>query len=123
MTDITLYHYSRCSKSRAALALLEERGINATVVHYLDTPLNAQQLSELLKKLGLSARQMMRQGEAVYREMNLDDPQLTEGQLINAMVQAPILLERPILAVRSRAAIARPLYNLIELLPLVRLIS
>ena len=117
MTDITLYHYSRCSKSRAALALLEERDINATVVHYLDTPLNAQQLSELLKKLGLSARQMMRQGEAVYREMNLDDPQLTEAQLINAMVQAPILIERPILAVGSRAAIGRPLDNLIELLP------
>ncbi|NLU11742.1 MAG: arsenate reductase (glutaredoxin), partial [Gammaproteobacteria bacterium] len=90
---------------------------NATVVHYLDTPLNAQQLSELLKKLGLSARQMMRQGEAVYREMNLDDPQLTEAQLINAMVQAPILIERPILAVGSRAAIGRPLDNLIELLP------
>lgn len=117
MTDITLYHYSRCSKSRAALALLEERCINATVVHYLDTPLNAQQLSELLKKLGLSARQMMRQGEAVYREMNLDDPQLTEAQLINAMVQAPILIERPILAVGSRAAIGRPLDKLIELLP------
>ncbi len=114
MTDITLYHYSRCSKSRAALALLEERGINATVVHYLDTPLNAQQLSE---KLGLSARQMMRQGEAVYSEMNLDNPDLSEAQLIDAMVQAPILIERPILAVGSRAAIGRPIDNLIELLP------
>ncbi|HAB92192.1 MAG: arsenate reductase (glutaredoxin) [Thiopseudomonas sp.] len=117
MTDITLYHYSRCSKSRAALAMLEERGINATVVHYLDTPLNAQQLSKLLEKLGLSARQMMRQGEAVYSEMNLDNPDLSEAQLIDAMVQAPILIERPILAVGSRAAIGRPIDNLIELLP------
>ena len=117
MTDITLYHYSRCSKSRAALALLEERGINATVAHYLDTPLNVQQLSELLEKLGLSARQMMRQGEAVYSEMNLDNPDLSEAQLIDAMVQAPILIERPILAVGSRAAIGRPIDNLIELLP------
>ena len=117
MTDITLYHYSRCSKSRAALALFEERGINATVVHYLDTPLNAQQLSELLVKLGLNTRQMMRQGEAVYSEMNLDNPDLSEAQLIDAMVQAPILIERPILAVGSRAAIGRPIDNLIELLP------
>jgi arsenate reductase len=117
MTDITLYHYSRCSKSRAALAMLEERGINTTVVHYLDTPLNAQQLSKLLEKLGLSARQMMRQGEAVYSEMNLDNPDLSEAQLIDAMVQAPILIERPILAVGSRAAIGRPIDNLIELLP------
>ncbi len=117
MTDITLYHYSRCSKSRAALAVLEERGINATVVHYLDTPLTAQQLNELLDKLGLSARQMMRQAEAVYREMNLDNPDLTEAQLIDAMVQAPILIERPILAVGSRAAIGRPIENLMELLP------
>ena len=117
MTDITLYHYSRCSKSRAALAMLEERGINATVVHYLDTPLNAQQLSELLVKLGLNTRQMMRQGEAVYSEMNLDNPDLSEAQLIDAMVQAPILIQRPILAVGSRAAIGRPIDNLIELLP------
>ena len=117
MTDITLYHYSRCSKSRAALAMLEERGINATVVHYLDTPLNAQQLSELLVKLGLNTRQMMRQGEAVYSEMNLDNPDLSEAQLIDAMVQAPILIERPILAVGSRAAIGPPIDNLIELLP------
>ena len=117
MTDITLYHYSRCSKSRAALAVLEERGINATVVHYLDTPLTAQQLNGLLDKLGLSARQMMRQGEAVYSEMNLDNPDLSEAQLIDAMVQAPILIERPILAVGSRAAIGRPIDNLIELLP------
>ncbi len=117
MTDITLYHYSRCSKSRAALALLEERGINATVVHYLDTPLTAEQLRSLLNKLGLSARQLMRQGESVYSEMGLDNPDLTETQLINAMVQAPILIERPILEVGQRAAIGRPIDNLIELLP------
>jgi len=117
MTDITLYHYSRCSKSRAALALLEERGINATVVHYMDTPLDAQQLSALLSKLNLSARQLMRSGESVYSEMGLDNPDLSETQLIDAMVQAPILIQRPILEVGQRAAIGRPMENLIELLP------
>jgi arsenate reductase len=117
MTDITLYHYSRCSKSRAALALLEERGINATVVHYMDTPLDAQQLSALLSKLNLSARQLMRSGESVYSERGLDNPDLSETQLIDAMVQAPILIQRPILEVGQRAAIGRPMENLIELLP------
>ncbi|HKM36952.1 MAG TPA: arsenate reductase (glutaredoxin) [Thiopseudomonas sp.] len=116
MSDITLYHNSRCSKSRAALALLEERGIQATVINYLDTPLNAQQLSTLLGKLGLSARQLMRKGEAVYSEMNLDQHNLTEAELIDAMVQAPVLIERPILVVGQRAAIGRPLENLIEIL-------
>lgn len=116
MTDIILYHYSRCSKSRAALALLEERGINATVVHYLDTPLNAQQLSTLLSKLNLTARQLMRNGEPAYSEMGLDNPDLSEAQLIDAMVHAPILIQRPILEVGQRAVIGRPLINLTELL-------
>ena len=111
-----MYHYSRCSKSRAALALLEERGINATVVHYVDTPLNAQQLSALLSKLNLTARQLMRSGESAYSEMGLDNPDLSEAQLIDAMVQAPILMQRPILEVGQRAAIGRPLDNLTELL-------
>lgn len=116
MTNITLYHYSRCSKSRAALALLEERGIKATVVNYLDTPLNAEQLSALLSKLGMSARELMRSGESAYSEMNLANPDLTEAQLIDAIVQAPILMQRPILEVEQRAAIGRPIDNLIELL-------
>lgn len=116
MTDITLYHYSGCSKSRAALALLEERGIQATVVHYLDTPLDAQHISALLKKLGLSARELIRSSESIYSEMALDNPDLSETELIDAMVQAPILIQRPILEVGSRAAIGRPIDNLIELL-------
>ena len=116
MTNITLYHYSRCSKSRAALALLEERDIKATVVNYLDTPLNAEQLNALLSKLGINARELMRSGESAYSEMNLENPDLTEAQLIDAIVQAPILMQRPILEVEQRAAIGRPIDNLIELL-------
>jgi len=116
MTDITLYHNPRCSKSRAALALLEERGIQATVVKYLDTPLNAQQVTTLLSKLGLTARDIMRSGESIYKEMNLDNPELDDKQLIDAMVQAPILIQRPILVVGDKAAIGRPMDNLIELL-------
>lgn len=117
MTDIILYHYSGCSKSRAAEELLEERGIQATIVHYLDTPLNAQQLSTLLTKLGLSARHLLRSSESIYSEMGLDNPELSDAQLIDAMLQAPILIQRPILEVGSRAAIGRPLENILELLP------
>ena len=117
MSDITLYHYARCSKSRAALALLEERGIQAHIVHYIDTPPNNEQLTTLLGQLGLTARQLMRTGESVYSELQLDNPALSEAQLINAMVQAPILIERPILVVGQRAAIGRPIDNLIEILP------
>lgn len=116
MSDITLYHYSGCSKSRAGAELLEERGINAKVVHYLDTPLNAQQLTMLLSKLGLSARQLIRDTEPVYNEMSLSNPDLSESQLIDAMVKAPILIQRPILEVGSRAVIGRPLENFNELL-------
>ena len=116
MTDITLYHYSRCSKSRAALTLLEERGIKATVVHYLDTPLNAKQISQLLSKLGINARALIRTGETAYSEMALDNPELSESELIDAMVKAPILIQRPILEVGERAAIGRPIDNIIELL-------
>lgn len=117
MTDIILYHNPACSKSRAALALLEERGVQATVVHYLDNPLNAQQLQALLKKLNLSARQLMRSGESAYSEMGLDNANLTEAELIDAMVQAPILIQRPILEIGQRAAIGRPMDNIVELLP------
>lgn len=116
MTDITLYHNPQCSKSRAALALLEERGIHATIVNYLDTPLNAEQLSALLGKLAMDARELIRSGESVYSAMSLDKTNLSQAELIDAMVQAPILMQRPILVVDQRAAIGRPLDNLIELL-------
>ena len=116
MTDIILYHYSGCSKSRAAEELLKERGIDAKVVHYLDTPLNAEQIRALLSKLNIPARQLVRTTEPAYSEMGLDNPELSEAQLIEAMVQAPILMQRPILEVGSRAAIGRPLENIIELL-------
>lgn len=116
MTNITLYHYSGCSKSRAALALLAERGINATIVNYLETPLNAEQLGALLSKLGLGARALIRTTESAYSDMNLANPSLSEAELIDAIVQEPILMQRPILEVGSRAAIGRPIENILELL-------
>ncbi|MFB4368744.1 MULTISPECIES: arsenate reductase (glutaredoxin) [unclassified Pseudomonas] len=117
MTDLTLYHNPRCSKSRAALQLLEERGLQPTVVLYLDTPPSAAQLREVLNKLGIPARQLLRSGEDEYRELNLADSTLDEDALIAAMAAHPRLIERPILIAGDRAVIGRPPENILELLP------
>ncbi|SDG70093.1 arsenate reductase [Pseudomonas benzenivorans] len=117
MTDLTLYHNPRCSKSRGALQLLEERGLAPTIVRYLETPPSAAQLQELLGKLGLGARQLLRSGEDEYQTLNLADPGLSEAQLIEAMVEHPKLIERPILIVGDKAVIGRPPEKVLELLP------
>ncbi len=117
MTDLTLYHNPRCSKSRSALELLEARGLTPTVVRYLDTPLDATQLQALLAKLGMGARQLLRSGEDEYKAMGLADTSLSETQLIAAMAAHPKLIERPILEVGDRAVIGRPPENILEILP------
>ena len=117
MTDLTLYHNPRCSKSRGALELLEARGLTPNVVRYLETPLNAGQIKALLGKLGISARQLLRTGEDEYKMLQLADESLSEAQLIDAIVQHPKLMERPILEVGDKAVIGRPPENVLELLP------
>ena len=116
MTDLTLYHNPRCSKSRGALELLEARGLTPTVVRYLETPLNAAQLQALLAKLGLNARQLLRTGEDEYKSLNLADASLSEAQLIAAIAAHPKLMERPILETADKAIIGRPPENVLELL-------
>lgn len=117
MTDLTLYHNPRCSKSRAALEILEARGLAPTVVRYLDTPLEAAQLRSLLGKLGLSARQLLRSGEDEYKALNLADDSLSDEQLIAAMAAHPKLIERPILVAGDKAVIGRPPEKVLEILP------
>lgn len=117
MTDLTLYHNPRCSKSRSALELLQARGVTPDVVLYLDTPPDAAQLRDLLGKLGISARQLLRSGEDAYKQLNLADPSLDDEQLIAAMVAHPKLIERPILVAGDKAVIGRPPENILELLP------
>ncbi|KAA0981899.1 arsenate reductase (glutaredoxin) [Pseudomonas sp. ANT_J12] len=117
MTDLTLYHNPRCSKSRGALELLEARGLAPTVVRYLETPLDAAQLTGLLKKLGITARQLLRTGEDEYKTLNLADASLSEAQLIAAIAAHPKLMERPILEVGDKAVIGRPPEQILELLP------
>jgi arsenate reductase len=117
MRTFTLYHNPRCSKSRAALQLLEGRGLAVTVVRYLDTPPSAETLRGLLQRLGIGARELLRTGEEDYKTLNLADPSHSEQALIEAMVSHPKLIERPILVSGDKAAIGRPLDNLLELLP------
>lgn len=115
MQNIQIWHNPKCSKSRNAMTLLEEKGINADVVKYLESTPTKEQLTEVLKKLNMSARELLRTGEDVYKELNLKD-ESDEEKLINIMVENPILIERPIIIKGDIAVIARPIENLEELL-------
>lgn len=117
MADVTIYHNARCSKSRETLALLAEHGVTPRVVYYLETPPTATELAELLHKLGLGARQLLRRGEAAYAELGLADEALSEAELLAAMVAHPVLIERPIVVCGDRAAIGRPPTNILAILP------
>ncbi len=113
---ITIYHNPRCSKSRATLALLRERGIEPRIVEYLKTPPDTATLRHLLDLLGLGPRELMRRKETVYKKLNLDDPELDDEALIRAMAENPILIERPIVVNGERAAIGRPPEKVLEIL-------
>ncbi len=116
MTDLTLYHNPRCSKSRGALELLEARGLAPNLVRYLETPPSAAELRALLAKLGIGARALLRTGEDEYKALGLADASLSDEQLIAAMVEHPKLIERPILVAGDRAVIGRPPEKVLELL-------
>ena len=110
------FHNPRCTKSRGALALLAEHGVEPDVVAYLDTPPSTDDIRDLLRKLGLPARGLMRTGEDVYKQLGLADPSLSEDALIEAMHAHPILIERPIFVRGDRAVIGRPIENVLQLL-------
>lgn len=113
---VTIYHNPRCSKSRETLALLEEHGVTPNIVLYLQTPPDASTLKNLLKALRLDARSLLRNKEDEYKTLKLDNPQLSEDDLIAAMVKHPKLIERPIVVKGRRAALGRPPENVLQLL-------
>ena len=115
MANVTIWHNPRCGKSRDGVKLLEEKGIDAEVIKYLDTPPTKEELAALLEMLGITARELMRTKEAIYKELNLKEV-TDEDQLIEAMVNNPKLIERPIVIKDGKAAIGRPIENIIELL-------
>jgi len=113
---IRIFHNPRCSKSRATLALLQERGFEPEITLYLENPPDAGELRSILGKLGLKARQLMRTGEAEYRELGLSDESLSEKALIAAMAAHPRLIERPIVLANGKAAIGRPPEAVLDIL-------
>ena len=117
MSDtVTIYHNPRCSKSRQTLELLEGEGVTPTVVKYLETPPDAATLSSLLAMLGLEPRELMRQNEAEYTDLSLANPALSREQLIQAMVEHPRLIERPIVVRDGKAVIGRPPEKVLDIL-------
>ena len=115
MQNIQIWHNPKCSKSRNAMTLLEEKGINADVIKYLETNPSKNQLKEVLKKLNMKASELLRTGEDIYKELNLKDIN-DEDKLIDIMIEHPILIERPIIIRGDKAVIARPIENLEELI-------
>jgi len=114
--EVIIYHNPRCSKSRASLALLREKGIEPRIVEYLKTPPSREELEAILARLGMQPRDLMRKKEKIYKELGLDDPDLSRDQLIDAMLENPILIERPIVVFGDKAAIGRPPEKVLEIL-------
>ena len=114
--SVEIYHNPRCSKSRATLAILEENNVSPDVRLYLENPPNAEQLSEVVQQLGISPRDLLRKGEAEYKDNNLADTNLTDQQIIGLMVEFPRLIERPIVITNGQARIGRPPESVLEIL-------
>jgi len=115
MSEYTIYHNPRCSKSRATLALLEEHGLSPEIRLYLQDPPDVAELKALLKKLGISAAGLVRRGEPEYRESGLS-PDSSEGEILEAMAAHPKLIERPIVVRGRQAVLGRPPENVLALI-------
>lgn len=114
--SVTIYHNPRCGKSRQTLQLLADKGIAPEIVEYLKTPPDAATLDEFLAKLGMEPRDLMRRKEAPYAALNLADESLDRAALIAAMVENPILIERPIVVSDGKVALGRPPEAVLEIL-------
>ena len=113
---VTIYHNPRCSKSRQTLALLKERGIKPVIKEYLNDVPNKEELNNILAMLSMSPRDLMRKNESEYKENGLDNPSLSEDDLIQAMINAPKLIERPIVISKGKASIGRPPERVLDIL-------
>lgn len=115
-TNVRIFLNPKCSKCRLTMDILNEKGVETTVVEYLNTPPDSAELSEVLDLLGLEPRELMRKHEAPYKENDLDNPELSREQLIQAMVDNPILIERPIIINGNKATIGRPPEKVLDIL-------
>jgi arsenate reductase (glutaredoxin) len=113
---VKIYHNPRCSKSRQTLQLLQEQGVDIEIIDYLKTPPSVEELDNILHKLAMEPRQLMRKNQAEYQTNNLDDTSLDRLALLRTMVQCPILIERPIVLANGKAAIGRPPEAVLDIL-------
>lgn len=113
---VKIYHNPRCGKSRQTLQLLKDQGIEPEIIEYLKTPPSAQELDNILQKLDMEPRELMRKKEAEYKANGLDDASLDRQALIQAMVNNPILIERPIVIANGKAALGRPPEDVLAIL-------
>lgn len=116
MSEVTIYHNPRCSKSRGALALIEEAGVDVRVSEYLKSPPTRDELVGLVTALGVNVRDIMRSGEQAFKDLDLGRDGVSDKELLDAIVAHPILLERPIVVRDDKAVIGRPIENVAELL-------
>ena len=114
--SVKIYHNPRCSKSRDTLKLLEAQGIQPEIILYLKKPPTAIELQDILLKLAIKPHALLRTKETEYMDNDLDDPSLSDAELIDAMVRIPRLIERPIVLANGKAAIGRPPENVLEIL-------
>ena len=114
--NVKIYHNPRCGKSRQTLQLIKEQGIEPEVIEYLKTPPTAQELDDILQKLDMEPRDLMRKQEAEYKANDLDNEALDRQALIKGMISHPILIERPIVIANGKAAIGRPPEQVLSIL-------
>lgn len=115
-SKIVLYEKPTCTKCRQANKLLKENDVDYEKVNYYEKPLSAEKLSELLKKMDMTARDLLRSSEKVYRDLGLSKANLSDKELVNLMIENPDLIQRPILEKGSKAVLGRPTENINELL-------
>jgi len=117
MSDITIYHNPKCGSSRNTLALIRDSGAEPQVIEYLKTPPSRAELLALLQAMGLGVRDILREKEAIYGEMDLDNPGLSDAQLLDAVEQHPILMQRPIVKTPMGVRLCRPAERVLDILP------
>ncbi|MBP2293308.1 arsenate reductase (glutaredoxin) [Azospirillum rugosum] len=117
MTDVTIYHNPACGTSRNTLALIRNSGVEPTVIEYLKTPPSRPQLVDLIRRMGVSVRDVLRQKGTPCAELGLDDPSVTDDQLLDAMMAHPILINRPIVVTPRGVRLCRPSEVVLDILP------
>ena len=117
MTGITIFHNPACGTSRNTLALIRNSGVEPEVIEYLKTPPSRDQLADLVRRMGVPVREVMRQKGTPYAELGLDDPSLTDDQLLDAMMAHPILINRPIVVTPLGVRLCRPSEAVLDILP------